>query len=392
MTVETLTTQTRSFSQETLWIEVDTGRIAANLEALRAKARPYTRIVAVVKANAYGHGLVPVAKALQGKVDFLGLGSLKEASLLREQGVTTPLFLFGRLLPDQIPLALQMNLTLTVSSFEEAEDLSEAACRLSKEVSAHVKVDTGMGRLGISHREALSEIERITGLPGIRFEGIYTHFPAAERYPDDFGERQLKDFEGLIQDLRRKGITFIYRHAANSAGVLRLKSPHLNLIRPGLALFGIYPDPILEPEIELKPALTLKTRIIFIKRVQTGDSVGYGRAFVASRPTTVAVLPAGYAHGIPFQLSGKGEALYREKRYRFAGRVCMDSTMLDLGNSTEARVGEEVILIGASEEARIRVEELARAAKTIPYEIVTRLDAGVPRYYRGDNESAPANS
>ena len=381
MAIETLTTQTRASSQETVWIEVDLGRIVANLEALRLKVRPYTRVMAVIKANGYGHGLVPVARALQGKVDFLGLGSLKEASILREQGVTTPLFLFGRLLPDQIPLALAMNLTLTASSFEEARDISKAAGRLSKEVTVHVKVDTGMGRLGIPCSRACSEIEKMAGLPGIRLEGIYTHFPAAERYPDSFGEKQLKDFEGLIQDLRRKGITFVYRHAANSAGALRLKSPHLNLIRPGLALYGIYPDRSLESEIKLEPALSLKTRIVFLKPLQAGDSVGYGKEFVASRPTTIAVLPAGYAHGIPIHLSGKGEVLYRGKRFRIAGRVCMDSTMVDLGSNQEVQIGDEVILIGGSDGAEILAEEIAATAQTIPYEIVTRLDPGVPRYY-----------
>ena len=381
MALETLSTQTRTPSQENLWIEVNLGRIHSNLETLRLKIRPYTRVMAVIKANAYGHGLVPVAKALEGKVDFLGIGSLKEASILREQAVTTPLFLFGRLLKDQIPLALQMNLILTVSSFEEASHISEAATLLSKEIMVHVKVDTGMGRLGIPLSDAAAEIEKMAGLPALRLEGIYTHFPASEKYPGDGGEKELKEFEELIQNLRRKEISFSLRHAANSAGALRLKSPHLNLVRPGLALYGIYPDRSLEPELTLEPALSLKTRIIFVKRLQPGDSVGYARQYVASQSTTVAVLPVGYAHGIPFHLSGKGEALCRGKRFPFAGRVCMDSLMIDLGNFPNVRVGDEVILIGNSGNEQIRAEDIAARAKTIPYEIVTRLDPGVPRFY-----------
>ena len=381
MSVEILAPPIRTSPQETLWIQVDLGRILANLDRLRLKIRPYTRIMAVVKANACGHGLVPVAKALQGKVDFLGLGSLKEASILREQGVTTPLFLFGRLLPDQIPLALQMNLTLTVSSFEEAKEISGAAGQISKEVSIHIKVDTGMGRLGMPYSSAFEEIQKIAALSALRLEGIYTHFPAAERYPDPLGEKELKDFESLIQNLRRKGISFSLRHVANSAGALRIQSPHLNLVRPGLSLYGIYPDRSLEREIKLEPALSLKTRVVFIKKLQAGDSVGYGREFVAETPTTIAVLPVGYAHGFPVHLSSKASVLCRGKKFRIAGRVCMDSLMVDLGPSPEIQVGDEVVLIGASEGGQIRAEELAGLAKTIPYEIVTRLDAGIPRYY-----------
>lgn len=381
MALETTSTPIRVSSQETLWIEVRLGRILNNLEELRLKIRPFTKIMAVIKANGYGHGLVPVAKVLQAKVDFLGLGSLKEASILREQDITTPLFLFGRLLTDQIPLALQMNLILTVSSLEEAKNISKESVRLSKETPVHIKVDTGMGRLGIPLAQALSEIEKAASLPGIRFEGIYTHFPTAERL-DAFGEKQLKDFEGLIQSLRRKKITFAIRHAANSAGALRFKSAHLNLVRPGLSLYGIYPDRSLEEEIKLKPALSLKTRIISLKRVQAGDSVGYGRAFVAKASATIAVVPVGYAHGMPFHLSGKGEVLYRGKKYRTAGRICMDSMMIDLGSATEAQIGDEVVLIGASHQAQIKAEDMALAAATIPYEIVTRLDPGIARYYQ----------
>lgn len=383
MPVETVSAQTRPLARNAVWIEIDLTRLERNLENLRQKIRPYTRIMAVVKANAYGHGLIPVAEALQGKVDFLGIGSLKEASLLHEQGISAPLFLFGRLFRDEMPIALQMSLTLTVSSLEEARDLSEAAARHARKEKApiHIKVDTGMGRLGIPLSHALAEIEKIASLPHLNLDGIYTHFPTAERYPDSFTRRQLDDFEKLIQDLRRKGISFAFRHAANSAGALRFKSTLLNLVRPGIALYGIYPHSSLSAEIDLEPVLALKTRIAFVKRVCAGDSVGYGREFAASHPTTIAVLPIGYAHGYPFHLSGKGEILYRSRRFRIAGRVCMDSVMIDLGIQSEARSGDEVILLGGAGEERITAEELALAGGTIPYEIVTRLDAAIPRLY-----------
>ena len=371
----------RSASRPGVWIEVQLDRILRNLEKIREKVRPFTRVMAVVKANAYGHGLIPVSKVLQGKVDFLGIGSLKEASLLREQEITTPLFLFGRIFADEIPLALQMNLILTVSSLEEAKAISEAGLRFSKKTSVHVKVDTGMRRLGIPYSQALSEIEKIAGLPRLQLDGIYTHFPTAERFPDPATQKELNDFENLIQDLRRKGFVFAFRHGANSAGAFRFKSHQLNLVRPGIALYGIYPHPSFEKEVELEPALTLKSRIVFLKHLSPGDSVGYGRQFVAAHSTTIAVLPVGYAHGYPFHLSGKGKILYRGKRFPMVGRVCMDSMMVELGNSIEARVGDEVILLGGDSYERIQAQELASLAQTIPYEIVTRLDAGIARFY-----------
>jgi alanine racemase len=392
MTVQTASVETRPLPKGGTWIEVDLDRISRNLERVREKIRPFTRVMAVVKANAYGHGLIPVSQALQGKVDFLGIGSLREAAVLREQGITTPLFLFGRLLPDEIQAALQMNLVVTVSSFEEARLLSEAGVEAGKKARVHVKVDTGMGRLGIPYSEALPEIEKMAFLPAVHLDGIYTHFPAAERYPDAFGIRQLTGLETLIQDLRRKKITFSLRHAANSAGALRFKSHRLNLVRTGIALYGIPPDPSFRAEIDLEPALALKSRIVHLKRLGPGDSVSYGRDFVAKDPTTIAVLPTGYAHGYPVHLSSRGEVLYRGKRFRVAGRVSMDFLMIDLGNSTEPRIGDEVTLLGASEGEEIRAEELASLAGTIPYEIVTRLEARIPRLYKRQPSSTEESS
>lgn len=386
----------RTFAPGGTWIEVSLERILRNLERVREKAGPSVQVMAVVKANAYGHGIVPVSRALEEKVDFLGISSIKEASLLREQGITAPLFVFGRIFPDEIAPALGKNLILTVSGLEEAKMISEAATRFSSPqpsprltgrgkgegVKVHVKVDTGMGRLGIPSSRAFSEIVTLASLPGIQLDGIYTHFPTAERYPDFFTEKQLSHFEKLIQDLDKRGISFRFRHAANSAAAIRFRSPWLNLVRPGLALYGLYPDPSLEEEIALEPALSIKSRIVFLKSVSTGDSVGYGREFMATGPTTIGVLPMGYAHGYPFQLSGKAEVLYRGKRFRVAGRVCMDSMMIDFGSSTPVHIGDEVILLGSYGEERITAEALASIAHTIPYEIVTRLDPGLPRFYR----------
>lgn len=364
------------------WIEVQLGRIFRNLGRIREKAGPAQQVMAVIKANAYGHGIIPIAKALQDKVEFFGIASLREASLLREQGVDSPLLVFGRLFPEEIQYALQKNLILTVSSLEEARVISETAVSLGRKAPVHVKVDTGMGRFGIPYPRAFPEIATMVGFPGLALDGIYTHFPTAEKYPDFFSEIQLTLFEKLIRDLEARGISFPNRHAANSAGALRFKSTALNLIRPGIALYGIYPDASFEREIELEPALSLKSRVALLKTLAPGDSVGYGREFMASSPTKIAVLPVGYAQGYPWHLSGKGSVLYRGKRYKIAGRVSMDSIAVEFGNAPNVRVGDEVTLLGSYGEEKIRAEELARLAQTIPYEIVTRLDPGLPRIYR----------
>ena len=382
MALETLSPELQLTHPHSVWIEVQLSRILNNLERVREKAGLDTRVMAVVKANAYGHGLAAVSKALEGRVDFFGVASLREASLLRSEGISTPLLLFGRLLADEIAPALEREATLTVSGLEEAKVISETAVKLGHKARVHVKVDTGMGRLGIPYGRAFSEIVTMASLAGIELDGIYTHCPSAEKFPDFFTEKQLSHFEKLGADLRARGIQFRWRHAANSAGAIRFQSSFLNLVRPGIALYGIYPDSSFAEEISLAPALSLKGRITLLKSLAPGDSVGYGREFIASNPTTIAVIPVGYAHGYPFHLSGKGEVLYRGKRFRIAGRVCMDSLMVDLGSSTLARVGDEVILLGAHGEEKIRAEELASLAGTIPYEIVTRLEAGLPRIYR----------
>ena len=251
MAVETLSLSSHLAAPHTAWLEIRLDRLLKNLERLRSVHGPKIAVAAVIKANAYGHGIVQAAKALEGKAEFLGLASLKEGCLLREQGIRSPLLIFGRIFPDEISLALQMKLTLTLSGFEEAREVSEAAARNGEAALCHIEIDTGMGRLGIPFARALAEVEKISKLPALNLEGIYTHFATAERLEDPFGDEQLSRFEGLLRALQEKGITFSFRHAANSAGTLRFKTPWLNLVRPGIALYGVYPDPCFQKEILL---------------------------------------------------------------------------------------------------------------------------------------------
>ena len=257
-----------------------------------------------------------------------------------------------------------------------ADDIAELSGKLGKISRIHIKVDTGMGRMGIPFRDALPVIKKIAGLKHLTPEGIYTHFPSADA-ENGFTEKQLHDFSLLLEALDRKGIRFRYRHAANSAAALRIRTPILNLCRPGLLLYGISAiSPV--PTNHFKPVLSMKARVLLTKRLAAGDSAGYGRSFIAEKPVNIAVLPVGYSHGYPFRCSGRAEVLYKGKRYPVAGRVSMDYLIICLGNDT-ASVGEDMTLIGSSAADAITAEEIADWAGTIPYEVVTRLPLTVPR-------------
>lgn len=367
------------------WIEIRLDRLLSNLKQIRQsivrRHGSAPQIMAVVKANAYGHGLLGTAKALSAEAAYLGVSSLYEILELRENGILSPIFLFGRLFDRELETAIKNNASLSVSSFEEAAEISEISESMVQKTTVHIKVDTGMGRLGIPAADAVPEIEKIAQLPGLFIEGLYTHFPSAEK-ADGFAEKQLALFNGIVSQLKAKNIKFRFLHAANSAGNLRIEDPamrELNLARPGLGLYGISSDPSLNSE-GLEPVLSLKTRIILVKKIKAGDSVGYGRTFTASRPTTIATLPVGYSHGYPWHLSGKSWVLYKGKRYPLVGRVSMDFITVDLGHA-DAKTGEEITLIGDSHNERITAEELAQWAGTIPYEIVTRLSSRLPRIY-----------
>ena len=368
-------------SQYGTWIEIRLSRLQQNLKTLKTQAGDASQVLAVVKANAYGHGLLKIAENLAGQVTYLGVSSLREALELKEHAVDSRIFIFGRLLSEELPAALVEGLTLSVSSFEEARDISDLSLSLSQKTQVHIKVDTGMGRLGIPFAQALPTIIKIAQLEGINAEGIYTHFPIAES-ESMFTHQQLNDFTHLVESLEGIGISFEFRHASNSAATIRIKTPYLNLIRPGLTLYGVYPSPTLEESIRLAPILTLKSRLITVKHLSAGDSAGYGRDFIAKKPTTIGVLPIGYSHGYPFTASNRAQVLFKGKRYSLAGRVSMDYLTIDLGSDAIAKLGDEVTLIGEEQNDRITVEELAGWAKTIPYEIATRLLPSLPRLYR----------
>ncbi len=365
-----------SRTQHSAWVELRTEALLKNLQTLQDRSGQ-NDVLAVIKANAYGHGLREIAGALAGKVTYFGVATLREALELKEHHPKTPVFLFGHLFSHELSAALLGGITLSVSSLEKAREISDLSESFGRKTPVHVKIDTGMGRMGIPVREASASIEEMTRLKGLMLDGIYTHFPTAEK-EDSFRETQVRKFGILLQTLEEKNIVFRFRHATNSAATLTLKTPFFNMIRPGLSLYGIYPDPGLKGAAHLAPVLSLKSRIALVKKVRIGESVGYGREFIANRDTTVAILPFGYSQGYPYAAWKKASVLFKGKRYPLAGKVSMDYMAVDLGE-TDAKEGDTVVLIGEDQGERITAEDIAAWAETIPYEIVTRLNAHLPR-------------
>lgn len=370
--------ETQNQNASNVWIELKTSRLIENLNFIRESAGKENEVMAVIKANAYGHGLAQVARAFDGRVLYLGVSSIKEALELKELNLQSKIFLFGRLFTGEIDEALLDGITLSVSSFAEAKDISQAAQFSKKTATLHAKIDTGMGRMGIPFDRALADIEKISELPAIHLEGVYSHFPTAE-IDDAFRAKQIRDFELLVRALEAKGITIRFKHLQNSAACLSFKTNYTNLIRPGLALYGISNcAENAEQKKILQPVLSLKSKIIHVKRLSPGASAGYGRKFVASDPSTIGILPIGYAQGYSFAAWEKAQVLYRGKRFPLAGRISMDYMTVNFGNQ-HVLAGDMVTLIGEDGDDCITAKDIAGWANTIPYEIVTALQNYLPK-------------
>jgi len=366
--------------EQTTWLELDRNALRHNLIQIISLTLPSATIMAVVKANAYGHGLFEVVQCLRDKVSYFGVASIEEALTLRRFEIDTPILLLGVHFGNTIEDAIQSDVTLAVSSVEQAREISERAQKLRKPATIHIKIDTGMGRLGIPKSRALQAINEIASFEMLELEGIFTHFPQGEDEKDPFTQEQIRSFHKLIEKAGEKGVHFAYRHAANSIGIAHHKDGHFNLVRPGLTLYGLHPHPSLKRKLNLKPVLSWKARIILMKTLGPGESAGYNRTFVADEETTIGVIPVGYSHGYPFALSNRGTILFRGKHYPIVGRISMDYLTVDFGsNFTDAKVGDVVTLLGREADAEISVETLAEKAATISYEIVTQLNPAIPR-------------
>ncbi len=374
------------------WAEIDLNAISHNIHELKRIIDPGARLMGVVKANAYGHGDVAVSRyILQQDVDCLGVARLYEAIKLRKGNIEAPILIFGYTDPAESEFLIEHDLTQTIWAYEQADILSTIAGRLGKRIKVHLKVDTGMGRLGLlplnsgspeSYDDAIHEVESILHLPGLELEGIYTHFACADKKDKHYTAVQFDQFMTFLDRLKIAGIEVPLTHAANSAAVIDLPGMHLDMVRTGISIYGLYPsDSVKKDKIELRPAMTLKTKIIQLKDVPAGFSISYGSTYQTEKQTMIATVPVGYADGFNRILSNTGHMLIRGHRAPVVGRVCMDLTMLDVGNIPGVSMEDEVVIIGQQKEMIISADEVAASLNTINYEIVSTMTDRIQRIY-----------
>ncbi len=338
--------------------------------------------MAIVKANAYGHGICEVSDVLAKEgVEYLGVATVDEALTLRNTGFKIPILVMGSVLETEAEIAAKHDITVTLCDRDALKQFIAASKKAGKQLKVHVKVDTGMGRIGVWHEEAVSFISEVSGRKEIDLEGVYTHFSSAGR-DKIFTTMQIESFERILEEIEKKGINIKYKHAANSIAIVDWKKSHLNLVRPGILLYGIYPKRNFRKKFDLEPVMTLKTRVVHLKNTPPGRSISYGRTFITQSHTNIATIPIGYADGYGRILSNKAEALIKGHHVKIAGIVTMDQTLLDIGHLKDVKLGDEVILIGKQGEAEIPVEKVAKLAGTIPYEIVAGITDRVPRVYK----------
>ena len=362
--------------------EVDLDAIRNNCRAVRDRVGSDVRVMPVVKANAYGHGAVKVTKAvLEAGADMLAVARIEEALELREAGVDAPVLILGCSPPEAAREMVDNDVTATVCDLEFARALSASAQTLGKAANTHVKIDTGMGRIGVGADDAIEFILSIRSLPGIHVEGVFTHFPSADEDDSGFTEGQIGRFRGLLEELGRRGARPPIAHAANSGGILDHPESYFDMVRPGLLVYGVYPSSRVSRSVTVTPALAFKTRVAFRKQIAPGETVSYGRTFRAEHRTTVATIPVGYADGLSRHLSNRGCALLRGRRVPIIGRVCMDQTMLDVSDVADAQKGDEVVLYGSQDGLRISVEEIAELTGTVPHDVLCAVGPRVPRVY-----------
>lgn len=366
------------------WVEVDLNRLESNFLALRKLLPQSLKIMAVLKADAYGHGATPVALCLQKLgIDALAVAILEEALVLRKAGVHCPLLLLNGFWPGQEDEIIHHSLTPVVFRPDMLDSLEKAAARVERPVAYHLEVNTGISRLGVEWEDPAVFKVRYTQLTWTRCEGVFTHFSVAENIQDRSTETQLERFARFLTSASEGGWKCPWRHAANSAGILNFPQSWMDGVRPGLLIFGVNPLPEPQRILPLSPVLSFKTQVMQLRTIQRGHSIGYGNSFTATRDSRIATLSVGYADGFIRALSNCGHVLIQGQRLPIVGKISMDLTLVDATESTRIEVGDEAVLIGKQSDQEICVEELAGLAQTIPYEILTRIGSRVPRVYLG---------
>lgn len=360
-------------------LEVDLFRLAENYRAIGEHVgRP---VMPILKANAYGHGLVPVARTMEAAgAPVLGLAFLEEAIRVRRAGVRTPILVLGGILGDQIPYFLQHDLQLCASSVDKLAAIDAVARAQGVRAQVHLKVDTGMERIGVHWYSADKLLEASLACTHVDVRGIFSHLASSDEPDLAYAKLQLERFLEVLRFYERRSLPVPQRHLANSGAILQLPDAWLDLVRPGILLYGVLPAAGVPRTVDVRPALTWKSRVVYFKVVLAGNPVSYGSTWAPARQTRVVTVPVGYGDGYPRALSNRAELLIRGKRYPVVGRVCMDQVMVDIGDDS-AWNGDEVVLLGAQGDGVVTAEELALRAGTIPYEILTGINTRVPRTY-----------
>ena len=361
------------------WVEVNLTRLSRNLQAIRDRVAP-AKVMIIVKANAYGHGLAEVAKHLSSPSDYIGVAVLEEGIFLRELGVTAPILVLGGIWGDQLPHYLQHDLTLTASSVERLEQIDAVAGQMGMKVKVHLKVDTGMERIGVHYYSAHTIQETALKCANVEVEGIFSHFANADSSDLTHARLQLERFNEVLRFYEHHSLPMPIRHMANSAAILQLPESNYDMVRPGILLYGVYPSPETVHSVQVLPALAWKSRVVYFKVVLPGHPVSYGSTWQSDHPARIVTLPVGYGDGYFRSLSNKTQMIIRGRKYPQVGRVCMDQMMVNI-ESDSAYNGDEVTLIGETTNEAVTVQDLADWAGTIPYEILTNINTRVPRVY-----------
>ncbi|MCR4288943.1 MAG: alanine racemase [Candidatus Scalindua sp.] len=361
-------------------IEIDLNAIEHNLKAIKGMVGSETKILAIVKADAYGHGAVKVSQTLeQNGTDMLGVAYSGEGIELRKNDINMPILILNPVLSEQIEDVVQHSLSVTVNRLNIANEISIVAKKYHRNIRIHVEIDTGMGGAGVCPDKALHFIKALLLIENLEIEGVFTHFNSSEEEDKSFTYEQNRKFKEIIKQLENEKISIPLIHAANSAAILDIPDSHFNMVRPGLILYGIFPSNYVLRNIELKQAMSFKTKIINLKQLDPGSVIGYGRTFEILQQTTVAIIPVGYKDGFNRCFSSLGKVLVHGKRVPIIGRVCMDRCFIDVTSLPDVEIGSEVILLGNQGNETISIESAAELIGTIPYEVVCNVGTKTPR-------------
>ncbi len=367
-----------------VYASVNLDNIYENMKVLKENTALGTQMVAVVKTDGYGHGAVPVSETIDEIVAAYAVATIDEGLNLRRHNITKPIYILGFIYEHRIKDAIINDIRMSVFDLEMAKAISQMAVELDKKAYVHIKVDTGMSRIGfLTTESSVEDICQIAKLPNIEIEGIFTHFTASDSKDKEKACKQLEEFNEFNSLLQENGVDIKIKHCSNSAGIIDMPMANMNEVRAGIALYGMYPsDEVDKKAVELKPALELKSHVVFVKTLSAGVGISYGSTFVTEKETKVATIPLGYGDGYPRNLSNKGYVLIKGKKCPILGRVCMDQFMVDVTDMDVSK-GDEVTLIGRDGDEVITVEEMAALASTFNYEFVCNLGKRIPRvYYR----------